>query len=137
MPSEQPPVSDRRNPVAEHHHQELSVTEVHKENFILAACIKLRECLDAINADAREFFQNNVSTDEGAYLVFEDLLVENLQAEVNEVFNLEMEEETDDSEGSDLDSSDFSSDEEDSEEEEEGSEGSGQVGSGDEAMDES
>lgn len=95
-------------------YQELSSVEVHKENFVLGACIKLRDCLDAIKGDTETFFKNNVSTDEEAYMVFEDLLVENLQAELNEVFNLdELDSDSDCSADSDLESdSEESSDEE-------------------------
>lgn len=112
MPAEPAVVPARQDPTV--NFQELSAIEVHKENFVLDACIKLRDCLDAIKGDSETFFKNNVSTDDEAYLVFEDLLVENLQAEFNEVFNLdEIDTDTDSSSGSDIDSySEVSSDEE-------------------------
>lgn len=88
----------KRDPThATHSKRGVTPADVEKENFLLDACLKLRDALDGIKGNARMFFQQNVSTDEDAYIDFEDLLIENLQVEINEAFDLDGEDSESDS----------------------------------------
>jgi hypothetical protein len=65
------------------------------EEFLLSACLKLRVFLDTLKTDAATYFDENAASahdtadeKDDAYMAFEDLLIENLQVEINEAFDI-------------------------------------------------
>ena len=67
-----------------------------KEEFLLEACREMRAFLDKLKSDTTTFFYDTIASandsteeQEDAYMAYEDLLVENLQVEINEAFDID------------------------------------------------